>query len=142
MFDAHMHFEPFGRGCRVTTLLTFVRGAYSQRVAKCVNYKHGYFILCNSIPSFPLSLEYFLRRFTLFMNNFSSSFSCFALFCTHIHVSSTISFSTILCVQEVVTPIYIMSYCIKWVTTSWTYGIYYMPMKRSNLEGSKSTYSD
>ena len=28
----------------------------------------------------------------------------------------------LLCVQEVVTPIYIMSYYIKWVTTSWTYG--------------------
>mgnify|MGYP006864113127 CR=1 FL=1 len=28
-----------------------------------------------------------------------------------------------MCVQEVVTPIYIMSYNIKWVTTSWTYGI-------------------
>ena len=25
-------------------------------------------------------------------------------------------------VQEVVTPIYIMTYYIKWVTTSWTYG--------------------
>mgnify|MGYP001343068601 CR=1 FL=1 len=33
-----------------------------------------------------------------------------------------ISPSLILCVQEVVTPIYIMSYYIKWVTTSWTYG--------------------
>ena len=29
----------------------------------------------------------------------------------------------LLCVQEVVTPIYMMSYYIKWVTTSWTYGI-------------------
>ena len=28
----------------------------------------------------------------------------------------------LLCVQEVVTPIYTMSYYIKWVTTSWAYG--------------------
>ena len=28
--------------------------------------------------------------------------------------------SLILCVQEVITPIYIMSYYINWVTTSWT----------------------
>ena len=26
----------------------------------------------------------------------------------------------VLCVQEVITPIYIMSYYINWVTTSWT----------------------
>ena len=34
----------------------------------------------------------------------------------------TTSWMHILCVQEVVTPMYIMSYYIKWVTTSWTYG--------------------
>ena len=28
----------------------------------------------------------------------------------------------VLCVQEVVTHFYIVSYFIKWVTTSWTYG--------------------
>ena len=31
-------------------------------------------------------------------------------------------FLDILCVQEVVTPIYVMSYYIKWDTTSLTYG--------------------
>ena len=30
----------------------------------------------------------------------------------------------ILYVQEVVTPVNKVSYCIKWVTTSWTYSMY------------------
>ena len=34
--------------------------------------------------------------------------------------SHIINMYYILCVQEVVTPIYIMSYYINWVTTSWT----------------------
>ena len=29
----------------------------------------------------------------------------------------------LMCVQEVVTHLYIVSYCIKWVTTSWAYSI-------------------
>ena len=46
----------------------------------------------------------------------------------HLDILSFIFFESyfmchILCVQEVVNSIYIMSYYIKWVTTSWTYSI-------------------
>ena len=38
------------------------------------------------------------------------------------HGSGFATLLDIRCVQEVVTPFYIVSYYIKWVTTSWTHG--------------------
>ena len=45
-------------------------------------------------------------------------------------------YQKLLYVQEVVTPFYIVSYFIKWVTTSWTYSIFMLkkkhPLNRPN----------
>ena len=36
---------------------------------------------------------------------------------------SSCKFSLLLCVQEVVTLLYVVAYYIKWVTTSWTHSM-------------------
>jgi len=41
----------------------------------------------------------------------------------------------ILCVQEVVTPFYIVTYYIKWVTTSWTHSLSVSSDGQKTLEG-------